>query len=48
MLTEAQFKTVNAGLDKLYDATAKDEEFKGTIFSAALKDFSQALATSTN
>jgi hypothetical protein len=48
MLTEPQFKTVNAALDKLYDAVAKDEEYRAPTFVAALRDFNQALPSTTN
>jgi len=48
MLTDAQFKMVNAGLDKLYDATAKDEDFRGTVFAQALRDFAQTLPNAMN
>jgi hypothetical protein len=48
MLTEPQFKPVNGALDKLYDAVAKDEEYRSTTYAAALRDFNQALPTQTN
>ena len=48
MLDEAQFKTVNAALDKLYDATAKDEAYRAQAFVTALQAFSAAVPTSTN
>jgi hypothetical protein len=48
MLNEAQFKTANEALNKLYDATAKDELYKPTVFAAALRDFNQALPQTTN
>jgi len=48
MLNETQFKSVNGALSKLYDAVAKDEEYKPQTFAAALREFSQALPTTTN
>ena len=48
VLTEQQFKTANAALNKLYDAVAKDEEYRAPTFAAALRDFSQALPSATN
>jgi hypothetical protein len=48
MLNEAQFKSVNESLNKLYEATSKDEAFKATTFAGALRDFSQALPATTN
>jgi len=48
MLTEPQFKTVNSALDKLYDAVAKDEQYRAPTFAAALRDFNQALPSATN
>ena len=48
MLTEPQFKLVNGALDKLYDAVAKDEEYRSATYAAALRDFNQALPTQTN
>ncbi len=48
MLNEAQFKTTNEALNKLYDATSKDELYKPTVFAAALRDFNQALPQTTN
>jgi len=48
MLTEPQFKLVNGALDKLYDAVAKDEEYRSATYAAALRDFNQALPTETN
>jgi hypothetical protein len=48
LLTEQQYKSVNGALNKLYDAVAKDEEYKPQTFAAALRDFNQALPTQTN
>jgi hypothetical protein len=48
MLTEPQFKSANGALDKLYDAVAKDEEYRAPTFAAALRDFNQALPSATN
>jgi len=48
MLTEEQYKTVNSALGKCYDATAKDEQYKGSVFAAALKDLSSAMPRSAN
>jgi hypothetical protein len=47
-LTEQQYKAMGGPLNKLYEATAKDEEYKSSTFSAALRDFSQALPQATN
>jgi hypothetical protein len=47
-LSDQQFKVANGALDKLYDAVAKDEDYKATTFAAALRDLSQALPTATN
>jgi hypothetical protein len=40
---DAQFKQANGALGKLYDAVAKDEEYKSATFLAALRDFQQGL-----
>jgi cytochrome c554/c'-like protein len=40
---DAQFKQANSALGKLYDAVAKDEEYKSATFLAALRDFQQGL-----
>jgi Cytochrome c554 and c-prime len=48
MLTDQQYATVNAALKKCYDATEKDEQYKGATFAAALKDLSSAIPQSTN
>jgi hypothetical protein len=48
ILTEPQFKVANAALNKLYDAVAKDEEYRAPTFAAALRDFNQALPSATN
>jgi cytochrome P450 len=40
---DAQFKQANTALGKLYDAVAKDEEYKSATFVAALRDFQQSV-----
>jgi hypothetical protein len=40
---DAQYKQANNALGKLYDAVAKDEEYKSATFVAALRDFQQGL-----
>ncbi len=47
-LNEQQFKSVGAALNKLYDAVAKDEEYRAPTFAAALRDFNQSLPSATN
>jgi hypothetical protein len=42
LANEAQVKTMNAALEKLYTAVAKDEEYKPKTFVAALQDFQAA------
>jgi hypothetical protein len=48
MLNESQFKSVNTALNKLYDAVAKDDEYRPQLFAAALRDFNQTLPSTTN
>lgn len=43
MVTDAQFKASNTSLNKLYDATAKDEEYRPGTFLAALREFQQTI-----
>ncbi|MBI3514392.1 MAG: hypothetical protein HY060_10065 [Proteobacteria bacterium] len=48
LLNEAQYKQAMGALNKLYDAVAKDEEYKAPTFAAALRDFNAALPATTN
>jgi hypothetical protein len=48
LYNENQFKQANTALGKLYDAVAKDEEYKSVTFVAALRDFQQGLPAATN
>jgi hypothetical protein len=40
---ENQFKALKAALDKCYEATAKDEDYKPKAFQAALQAFEAAI-----
>ena len=42
VVNDAQVKSMNAALEKLYGAVAKDEEYKPSIFTAALQEFQAA------
>lgn len=43
VVDEASFKAMRNALDKLYEATAKDEEYKPRVYVAALQAFEQAI-----
>ena len=42
LVNEAQVKSMNAALEKLYASVAKDEDYKPATFTAALQDFQSA------
>jgi hypothetical protein len=46
MLNDAQLKTANAALNKLYAAVEKDEEYRPATYNVALQEMAQALPRS--